>query len=235
MHELSISRSYILIPMFTTKPDQTYTPTEATSLSFPPAVLDPRLVTLQDQTAAFVTRVIIQHETEIYAFLGQQFPDKKVELLGTTNDTIYRFISVFTHKFYNRLYKAIQNGTHAPYLEDFIELIPNADYEPHILLDRLIRLTLDIHAEISRERLASEADCDAYIKTVLNQINLYLPSLNLIDYLMATEQDQGPFVPVPEGEDAFKVSIDITKEKSTNTSPEPEQPAACDHGCSCAH
>lgn len=218
--------------MFSTQPDQTYTPTQGALKTFPPAMLDPRLITLQDQTAAFVTRVIVQHETEIYVFLGQQFPDRQVELLGTANDTIYRFVCVFTHKFYNRLYKAIQNGTSAPYLEEFLELMPNADYQAHILLDRLIRLTLDIHAEISRERLASDADCGAYINTVLNQINLYLPSLNLIDYLQATEQDQGPFVLLPAGEDAFKVSIDITKEKSTDTS----QELVCAHiSCSCTH
>ena len=176
-------------------------------MSFPKATIDPRLIKLQRDVTEFVTSVILKHEAEFYILITKFFPEKIENLLASTNRSVIEMIKETTVKFYNELYMNIQNKIETPKSILITEMCEFADYGAHILLDKLFRLTLDIHIDIERERLVT-SNRDNYSNSILVQINLYLLSKNLLQFFAKNEGEDIPFVIVPEGELPFSVTID---------------------------
>ena len=178
-------------------------------LIFPKATVDPKLLKLQKEVTEFVTSVILKHEKEFYDLVGLHFKNKQQQLLGTTCRSIIVMITETTNKFYNKIYYDIQHKNNSSLSNIIMELCEYADYGPHILLDKLLRLTLDAHLEVNREQLAVENNnFDFYQKSILNQINIYLLSKNLLHVLSEGEDDKCPFVEIPDGQTAFDIVID---------------------------
>ncbi len=178
-------------------------------LSLPRATIDPKLLLLQKEVTEFVTSVILKHEMEFYNFVEKNFPTKKNEILGSTNPNIIKMITEITNKFYNKIYHDIQHKFNTPINPVIFQMCDNAGYGPHILLDKLIRLTIDAHIDVVREKLVIQKNnLDIYQKSVLNQINIYLLSKNLLHILSKGDDDDQPFVDLPPGQKAFDIIID---------------------------
>lgn len=178
-------------------------------LVFPKATVDPRLLKLQQLVTGFVTSVILKHERDFYQLVENHYPSKKNSILTTTNSSVIEMIMQTTSKFYNKLYHGIQQKMDSDLIESVVNMCEFADYGPHILLDKMIRLTLEIHLDIWRENLLlADNNCDVYEKTILIEINKSLLSLNLLHILSKGIDEDGPFVIIPEGENAFDVVID---------------------------
>ena len=181
-------------------------------LCFPKATIDPRLIKLQADVTEFVTGVILNHETKFYNLIDQHFNISKSTILGETNSSIIEMITETTNTYYNRLYFQIQRKELTAETELIKDMASNATYGPHILLDKLIRLTIDIHHEIVRERLCTNT-LDLLLKTVLEQINIYLLSANLLHMFSKGPEDDTDFYIVPDTEKPFCVSSKIVFEK----------------------
>jgi hypothetical protein len=177
-------------------------------MTFPKATIDPKLIKLQKEVTEFITSVILNHEKEFYNLIKLHFENNLSQILGLTCNTIIEMITSTTTKFYNKIYYNIQHSIPNPIADIIIEMCEYAGYGPHILLDKLFRLTYDIHIEIVREKLDTENDFDIYQKTVLNQLNLYLPTINLLHLLSKDEFDDSEFAQIPDGQNAFNIVID---------------------------
>lgn len=174
-------------------------------MTFPKAEIDPNLARLQDLVVEFVTAVILKHENEIYQLVSNHFPNKKEYLLLTTNASIIEMITNITNKFYNNIYNLCQSNTPP---EQISLMLNYADYGAHILLDKLIRLTLEIHLDIWRESLIDVSNYDIYEKSVCTEINIVFQSLNLLHILSKGIDDNSEFVNLEPGQVAFDIVID---------------------------
>jgi hypothetical protein len=178
-------------------------------MTFPRASVDPKLLKLQKDVTEFVTSVILKHEKEFYELVTKLFQNKLEYLLGSTCSSIIEMITLTTNKFFNKIYYDIQHNNQTELSKIIFEMCEHTDYGPHILLDKLIRLTLETHLEISREQLAIvNNEYDLYEKSVLNQINIYLLSCNLLHILSKGHDEDSAFVDIPDGKQAFDVVID---------------------------
>lgn len=182
-------------------------------MAFPKATIDPKLIKLQSDVTVFVTSVILKHEKEFYRLVNTHFAAEFESILGNTTASIISMITETTNKFYNNLYFDIQNSNNTDLAKIIIEMCKLVDYGPHILLDKLLRLTLEIHLDVVREQLAftdrkSLRDYDLYEKSVLMQINTSLLSLNLLHIFSKGPDENGPFVVIPPGEKPFDIVID---------------------------
>lgn len=175
---------------------------------FSAATHDPKLIRLQKDVTEFVTQIILKHEREYYYFVHNNFHSERIALLGETNKSVIEVIVAMTNKFYNVLYKNIQNSVIGGQEIEILDMCKMADYGPHILLDRLIKLTLDLHIEVVRESLEVNDDYEAYIKSVLKEINYHLISRNLLDYLKKCDDDDTPFMILSDDQDAFSIKIE---------------------------
>jgi len=175
---------------------------------FPKASVDAKLLKLQQEVTEFVTSVILKHERDFYQLISKNFPNDKTELLGTTNSSIVQMITETTQHFYNKIYGEIQKQKYTSVSDWILEMKQLTDYDSHILLDKLFRLTLDCHLDVSREKLVLDYDFDQYQKSVLNQINVYLFSKKLLHILSKGPNDVGTFVNIPDNVKAFEVIIE---------------------------
>jgi hypothetical protein len=176
-------------------------------MTFPKATIDPKLIRLQKEVTEFVTSVILKHEKEFCELVLKNFPAKVVEILGSTRQTIITMITEVTNKFYNQIYFDIQNKKTTPLTTTILEMSEFADYGPHILLDKLIRLTFTIHLDIVREDLNLD-DLDSYNQSVLDQINKLLLSAEILHKFSKGQFDNVPFVNIPPGQKPFNIVID---------------------------
>ncbi|XWV26969.1 hypothetical protein QJ857_gp0080 [Tupanvirus soda lake] len=178
-------------------------------MTFPKATVDPKLLKLQKEVTEFVTSVILKHENEFYKLIEKHFKNRMENILGTTCSSIIQMITETTNKFYNKIYYEIQHKQNTPLANVVLEMCEYAEYGPHILLEKLLRLTIDAHIEVNREQLILQNNnYDLYEKSVLNQINVYLLSKNLLHVLSKGPEEDGPFVDIPDGQKAFDVIID---------------------------
>ena len=123
-------------------------------MTFPKATVDPKLIKLQSDITVFVTSVILKHEKEFYKLVNTHFAGEFESILGNTTASIISMISETTNQFYNKLYFDIQNSNNTNLTKIIMEMCELVDYGPHILLDKLLRLTLEIHLDVVREQLA---------------------------------------------------------------------------------
>ena len=184
--------------------------------SFPKAQIDSRHLDLQKEVVDFITSVILNHEIEFYQLVEKIFPTKLKDLLESTGPSIIQMIVETTNKFYNKIYYDIQHKNPTPLAIAILDMCKLTDYGPHILLDKLLRLTLEIHLDVIREELvvnynSSRADnnpYDIYQKSVLTQINIKFRSHNLVHIMAKGEDEDTDFVDIPEGEYAFNIVIE---------------------------
>lgn len=177
------------------------------NLFFSQAKIDPTLINLQKDVTEFVTSVILKHEKDFYELVKNNFNGAYENILGYTRNYIIEMITRTTTKFYNQIYADIQHNKKTPLTTLICEMTEYAKYGPHILLDKLFRLTLDAHLDIIREDLIFD-DMDLYNKSILCQLNIYLSSRNLLHVMSKGMDENGPFVIIPEGNNAFQVDIE---------------------------
>lgn len=180
-------------------------------LIFPKAIIDCKLIKFQKRVVEFVTSVILKHEKEFYRLIQKHFKNKMDYLMGSTCSSIIEMIVKATNKFYNEIYHNIQYNNNTTIVKIVLEMCEHTDYGSHILLDKLLRLTLEIHLDVVREQLILENNrYDLYEESVLDQINVntLLSSFNLLHVLSKGVDEDGPFINIPEGKNAFDIVID---------------------------
>lgn len=177
----------------------------ADDMIFPRATIDPKMIKLQAEVTEFVTSVILKHEKKFYELAEKM--NKKEDILGLTTPTIIEMINESNSSFYNNLYLDIQNCKDTPITNIIHEMVSYANYGPHILLDKLLRLTLDMHLDINREKLSLD-DLDTYHKSILNDINNYFFGKDILHILSKGADDDTPFQNVPLGEKPFDIIVD---------------------------
>lgn len=176
---------------------------------FQKARVDPKLVKLQKKVTTFVTSVILKHEREFYKLVYDHIPAKLNSTLCTTNKSIIEMITKTTNKLYNNMYWHIQHGIKSDLTELILSMCQFANYGPHILLDKLVRLTIEVHLDIWRENLILiTGKTELYEKSILIEINKTLSSLNLLHILSKGQNDDIAFINIPPGQDAFNIVID---------------------------
>lgn len=204
------------VPMFhkrllNTTPDlptmEQYTLELPDDMSFPKASVNAKLLRLQKEVTEFITSVILKHERELYDLFKKQMPQLLEDTLGLTTNKIITIIQLMTMKFYNSTYKKVQDRLNDPVVKLIEEMVTFAEYGPHILLDRLCRLTFHIHLDIARENL-DVTTIEIYEKCLLKEINTSILSMNLLHVLSKSENDDVQFQNVPDNYEPFKIIID---------------------------
>lgn len=175
-------------------------------LMYQKATLPDRFIQLQEKTCEFVTAVTLEHEKKFFNLVTNHFPDR-LELLNQTNPTIIEMIVAAIKKFYCSIYYDIQNNTRSVNLDSLSDIGCFADYPLHILLDKLFRLTLDMHLDIIRENLSVD-NIEIFTDTLLDEINRYFKDKNIFHIMAKGENDDEPFVPVPDGSNPFDIVIE---------------------------
>lgn len=175
-------------------------------MTFKTVTVDLKYQKVQQKIVEFITSVILKQEKKLYNVAQQHFPNQIESILGLTSKAVFELIRVTTMEFYNKLYFDIQNKCHNPITDFILEISQEMDYGPHVLLDKLVRLTLDTHLEIARETLVLD-HIDAYEQSVLTEVNLYLPTLNILHILAKGIDDEIPFKEVPSTEKPFDIDI----------------------------
>ncbi len=177
-------------------------------LSISKPEIDSKLIKLQNEVVDFVSTVILKHEIEIYDLVKKNFSGQMAQLLGTTNPKIIEIITTITNKFYNKMYKNFQNKKFDAETMIINSMLPYVNYGPHVLLEKLIKITIDAHIDLVRENLVVDVTSrDVYEKSINVQLNLYFKS-NLCHVLSSDKSDSTPFVALPENQDAFDIVID---------------------------
>jgi len=176
-------------------------------LFFPKAEIDPGLIKLQVIAKEFIIWVILKHEKILYNLISKM-SNKNHKIIMTTNKTIIDLIIECTNTFFNKCYLDVQNQNMTLESETITEMSYYAKYSPHILLNKLIHVTLDIHIDIVRENLCID-NIDEYNNTLQEEINrIFLSTVNLAHVLSKGPNDDEKFIKVAGDENPFKVIID---------------------------
>lgn len=183
-------------------------------MTFDKPVVPQEAVKLQKEVVEFVTSVIIKHEEHLTKIVMSMHSDSNMValILGSTHAHIIEMIVALSNDFYNSVYKDVQaHIVDKKEPTDLVKLVVKmsgyAKYGPHILLEKLIRYTVDCHTEIIREDL-DLFDTESYKYSVLDQINTFIkknPPLHL--FSRRQTENRTEFVVVPDGERAFNVSV----------------------------
>lgn len=184
-------------------------------MNFPKAMKNSKMSILQSKVTAYVSELILLHEIKFYNLVHKNFPKKKPEILGTTCKTIIDMISEANSSHFNRLYSDCQNNKFTPEVMLIHSMTEYGAYGPHALLDKLVRITLDIHTDIVREDLCLD-DLDQYKQTIQDQINDYLLNSTLLYILEKDQTDTTNFISVPPNTKPFQINLDIVYEKPIN-------------------
>jgi len=177
-------------------------------LTFPKATINPGLVELQIKVVDFVTSVIVRHEKEFNTMLDNNFgPVIKQQILTTTNKNIIQMITETTNKFYNNIYHNIQHKLDNILTILILDMCKLCDYGVHILLDKLIRITVELHIDITRENISTKTP-DLHSKTLLIEIDLCFKQFNLMNILSKEPGENNEFVNIPDGISAFNIVIE---------------------------
>ena len=184
---------------------------ENAPIVFPKTEINPFMLKLQVMVREFITTVIIHHEQLIYNIITKN--NFEPSLLTTTNKTIIDLIIECTKTFYNKCYMNLQNEVITTETTNILEMSYYAQYSPHILLNKLIHLTLDIHIDIVRENLILKS-IDEYFDAIQGEIAYqFLSSINLVHVLSAGLEEDEDFINVSNGEKPFDIIIDKHIEK----------------------
>uniref|UniRef100_A0A6C0C6C7 Uncharacterized protein n=1 Tax=viral metagenome TaxID=1070528 RepID=A0A6C0C6C7_9ZZZZ len=184
---------------------------EDVPIVFPKQEINPYMIKLQVLVREFLTTVITHHEQIIYNIVIKNSYDKSI--LTTTNRTIIDMIVECTKSFYNKCYINLQNEVVTAETTNILEMSYYAQFSPHILLNKLIHLTLDIHIDVVRENLTLK-DVDKYFSGIQTEIDYqFLSSVNLIHVLSKGLDENEDFINIGNGEKPFDVIIDKHIEK----------------------
>lgn len=171
------------------------------------ATVDPSMIELQREVTDFITSAILIFEKDFYQIIKEHNPSQLETILSTNTATIIRMIVETVNSFYNRIYSDIQNSVSTPLTAMVQSMCSYVTYGPHILLDKLIRLTVEIHGNFNREAIVVEPDMATFEMSVLEQINAKLISIKLIPYMATAPDDDKPFVIVEKGKNAFNLTL----------------------------
>jgi len=180
---------------------------EDAPMFFPKTEINPFMLKLQVIAREFLTTVIIHHELLIYNIIVENGYD--TSLLTTTNKTIIDLIIECTKTFYNNCYMNLQNKVVTSETTNILEMSYYAQYSsPHILINKLIKLTLDIHIDIIRENLSLKS-VEQYFSGIQGEIEYqFLSSVNLAHVMSKGFEPDEDFINVSDGEKPFDVIID---------------------------
>ena len=185
-------------------------------LDFPKASIDAKLISLQKAVTEFLASVIVRHELAFYQAIKITNIDNVQAILGTTNQTINNMIAASVMNFYNGLYRDIVESRPNTNTEYIFMMCDLATYGPHILLDKLFRLTIDIHFDVIRENLSTsnlQKSTSNYEATIINAINICLQNKNLL-HILSKGMDEDSALPSPGPStnlSPFSVTIEHTK------------------------
>lgn len=180
-----------------------------TGMIFPNHKLDTEsdIIKLQEQAVEFVTSVILRHEKCFYDLIEKTNKLLLKSILGTNNQSILSMIITSTDLFYNSLYMDIQNKIVTPLTTIINQMTTLAEYGPHVLLDKLYKLTINCHSEISRDELIVKSGPEKYMERILTQINTYLVTKNTTSIFSKSDGEDIPFVVITDDAVPFQTTI----------------------------
>uniref|UniRef100_A0A6C0LRG1 Uncharacterized protein n=1 Tax=viral metagenome TaxID=1070528 RepID=A0A6C0LRG1_9ZZZZ len=174
---------------------------------FPPATIDSKLISLQKNAVEFISSVILKHEKFFYDLVNKDLLSELESLLGTTDQVILDMITTTTNDFYNKLYFDVQHKNDMEIVKWINEMAILGGYGAHILLDKLIRLTISIHFDIIREEL-DISNYKKYNDSLHKQLSYLLVNINFLHIFSKAPDDETEFFCVPENSSPFKIIID---------------------------
>lgn len=211
--------------------------TDNGDIILPTPPLDPVLIAMHKYACDFVAQVIVSMEEKLYdtsyTLFKSQMPQNSDEdirtkvnqFMTTTSDPVVKCLEEMTKFFYNNLYYSLQKEyfdvpPEEQVISQFEQIIPDLkahaktmDYPPHVLLDKLFRLNVDLHFDILREKLSAFTK-EELCMTLATQINLYLTDVNTIKFLARGEDDEITLVyrnPKNPDDAPFQLEIELTK------------------------
>jgi len=179
---------------------------ECLLMEFPKTEIDPRLIKLQEMIFDFITDIIIRHEKKMFEVV-HKLNSPRVDFITTTNQTVIDMISLCTHEFYNKCYFDMQHGINNDITNIIKQMEKLVDYGWWVLLDKLIRMTIDTHINVVREDIMIDSE-ELFFQTIYDQVYEYLCDRNLIHVFCKGPNDDIKFMEIPEHIKPFDIIID---------------------------
>lgn len=185
-------------------------------MTFPKQAQYENMIKLENETQSFVATLILKHETQFYEIITKNFDCQYEKYLGNTASHIIQMIVEITNKYFNDLYFDIQNKVDNDVTQLVHKMCSYGGYGPHILLDKLIRLVIDSHIEISREKLVCDDTYESFKQSLFVEINIYLSSKDIIHIMAKGINDDTMFIHLSSDQKPFDIVIDKNIEKILN-------------------
>jgi len=208
------------------------------NLLLPEIPLDPQLIQLQRDGCNFVGQIIASIEGRIfdsfYDIMKKGRPSLSEEDLGvlvgeqmtTTSRGLIKCLERLTVEFYNNAYYALQydklgqpekiSFVFRDIIKEIKQMAELGGYEPHVLLDKLFRLDVDIHFDILRENLNAITKENLCL-TLASQMNLFLTDFPVFKFFAKGEDDEIAFTfrdPMIPDDAPFHLEIEMSTEST---------------------
>jgi hypothetical protein len=183
----------------------------------PVETLTPEFATLMDKASKFISTIIKNHASQLYKLVGKTSQDAKNFYDENNRATITKCIVAMTNSTFNKILHNFQNKIPDVIVNEFTPMLDLCSYGPHILLNKLLVMTLDVHMDVMYDT-TDVADLTFrkrtpfidHMKVVNKQVDKLLIkySSEFMEILRKTEKDNSEYKPVPEGQSAFDCKIE---------------------------
>ena len=177
------------------------------------------LINKQDALAQVITFIIVNNETSMFETIGKNFNDNKLDILcEDMSNTVILMIEYMTNRSFNKIYHDIQNDSTSDLVNKINYIAQDLPYGKHVLVEKILKLTLDVHTDIVRSNLVvtDDKNIDKYIDSLMIEINASLQNKNF--YYILTDYDENtdtrPWIHVDNDTQVFDVKI--TKSKTVD-------------------
>jgi hypothetical protein len=160
--------------------------------------LTPDFVSLMTKSMDFISSIIRDHARQLYSVVGPDFYTED------NTGALAKCIVTVTNNTFNKISNNFQNKIPDTTVSEFASILQFCSYGPHILLSKLLVMTLTVHMDITYSETSDHMEL--VNKQIDKLTTKYAP--DFMEILRKTDKDNSEYKPVPEGQNAFNCDVE---------------------------